>query len=241
MKDSSRDSKEEMSCSVVIPCNNEAANISECINRISDIGSSLEIIVVNDGSKDEIVNIVEAMMQKDKRIHFVSYPKRMGKGYAIRQGFYGAHGDVFIILDADMSVPPEELPKFFNLLNERKADFINGTRMVYKMEDNAMDRTRFIANRIFCSMINWLLDANLTDTLCGTKAFLRKDFQKMHLGKCYWGDFDLLFEAKRLGLSITEQPVNYKSRKTGKSKMNKFKIILQCLSIFLIGIKRFKL
>lgn len=241
MRDSSSDSKKELSCSVVIPCHNEAGNISECISRIPDMGSYLEIIVVNDGSKDGITDIVERMMQGDRRINLVSYPKRMGKGYATRRGFSVALGDVFIILDADMSVAPEELPEFFNLLKERKADFINGTRMVYKMEDDSMDRARFMANRIFCSMINWLLDTNLTDTLCGTKAFLRKDFQKMRLDKCYWGDFDLLFEAKRLGLRITEQPIHYKRRKFGKSKMNKFKIILQCLRIFLIGVKRFKL
>jgi glycosyltransferase involved in cell wall biosynthesis len=232
---------EELSCSVVIPCYNEAANIPECINRIPDMGSHLEIIVVNDGSKDETADIVERMMQEDKRIKFVSYLKRMGKGHAIREGFSLAHGDVFIILDADMSVAPEELPNFFNLFKERKAGFINGTRMIHKMEDNSMDRARFMANRIFCSMINWLLGTKLTDTLCGTKAFLKKDFQKMYLGQCYWGDFDLLFEAKRLNLEIMEEPVHYKSRKAGKSKMNKFKIVIQCLRIFLIGIRRFKL
>ena len=236
-----RDPQEELSCSVVIPCHNEAGNIFQCLNRIPDMGSFLEIIVVNDGSKDETADIVERMMQEDRRINLVSYPKRMGKGYAIREGFSSAHGDVFIILDADMSVAPEELPKLFNFLKEGGADFINGTRMIYKMENGSMDRIRFTANRIFCSMINWLLDTNLTDTLCGTKVFLKKDFQKMHLGKCYWGDCDLLFEAKRLSLKIVEQPIHYKRRKTGKSKMNKFRIILQCLGIFLIGIKRFKL
>jgi glycosyltransferase involved in cell wall biosynthesis len=241
MKNINSDSKEELSCSVVIPCHNEAGNISQCLSRIPDMGSFLEIIVVDDGSKDKTVDIVERMMQGDRRINLVSYPKRMGKGHAIREGFSSAHGDVFIILDADMSVSPEELPKFFNFLKAGGADFINGTRMIYKMENGSMDRIRFTANRIFCSMINWLLDTNLTDTLCGTKAFQKEYFQKMHLGKCYWGDFDLLFEAKRLGLKITEQPVNYKSRKSGKSKMNKFKMILQCLHIFLIGIKRFKL
>jgi glycosyltransferase involved in cell wall biosynthesis len=241
MIDKNSNSKVELSCSIVIPCHNEAANILECVYRIPEIGSNLDIIVIDDGSRDNTSGIVKIIAQSDKRVRLVPYPKRMGKGYAIKQGFAVAQGEVLIILDADMTVAPEELPGFFNLLNEGEVDFVNGTRMIYDRENGAMDQVRFAANKIFCSMINWLLDTKLTDTLCGTKAFLKKDFQKMSLGKCYWGDFDLLFEAKRLGLRIRELPVHYKRRKAGRSKMNKFKIILQCLCIFLIGLKRFKL
>lgn len=234
--------KGEPSCSVIIPCHNEDGNISECLYRIPNMGRFLEIIVVDDGSFDKTAEIVKQAMLKDKRIRLISYPTRKGRGYALRKGFSIAQGDILIILDADMSVMPEELLSFFAYLKGKRGDFINGTRMTYEIEDGAMDNLRFIGNKIFCFLINWLLNLKLTDTMCGSRAFYKNDYQNMNLGSyCYWGDIDLLFEAKRLGLKIVELPIHYKKRKAGKSKMNKLKIIMQSLYIFLIGVKKFKL
>jgi SAM-dependent methyltransferase len=210
----------QLSCSVVIPCHNEEGNIVECIRRVPDMGSWTEIIVVDDGSKDQTRRRVQEVMETDSRVRLIAFDQNQGKAHAVRAGFAAARGDVLMILDADMAVMPEELPKFFKPLQKGTADFVNGTRLVYPMQGRAMKLANFLGNKAFCFLVSWVLRQRVSDTLCGTKALFKRDYVRMPLsGKERWGDFDLLFGAARLKLRILEIPVHYQERRAGTSKM----------------------
>lgn len=209
-----------LSCSVVIPCHNEADNIQECLRRVPNVGAWTEIVVVDDGSTDETCQRVKETMTTDCRVRLVVLEKNLGKAHAVRAGFQAANGDVLMILDADMAVTPEELAKFLIPLQDGTADFVNGTRLIYPMQGKAMKVANFLGNKGFCFLASKVIRQRVSDTLCGTKAFLKRDFARMPFGGTErWGDFDLLFGAARLKLRILEIPVHYTERRAGKSKM----------------------
>ncbi len=210
-----------LSCSVIIPCHNEEGNISECIRRVPNMGAGTEIIVVDDGSTDETRKRVWELMSGDPRVRLIASDRNQGKADAVRAGCDAAEGDVLIILDADMAVMPEELPKFLKPLQNGSADFVNGTRLVYPMQGKAMKLSNFLGNKAFCYLTSWVIRQRVSDTLCGTKVFFKRDYSLMPLkGKERWGDFNLLFGAARLRLRILEIPVHYQERRQGKSKMH---------------------
>ena len=209
-----------LSCSVIIPCHNEQENICECVSRVPKMGEWTEIIVVDDGSTDGTTERVKGIMRSDSRVRLIVIEKNRGKANAVRVGFAAARGDVLMILDADMAVAPEELPKFFKPLQHGSADFVNGTRLVYPMQGKAMKVANFWGNKAFCYLASWALRQRVSDTLCGTKALFRRDYLQIPLDENErWGDFDLLFGAARLKLRILEVPVHYQERRAGKSKM----------------------
>lgn len=210
-------------CSIVIPCYNEAENIREAIQRIPDMGKKTEIIVVNDGSKDDTARIVQEMQKDSPNLKLIDYQPNKGKGYAVKQGFEAATQEILMILDADMTVPPEELERFFLLLNKGLCDFVNGTRMMYPMQEQAMRFLNLLGNKVFSLILSFITGQTLTDTLCGTKAFYKKDLGQMQLGLDKWGDYDLLFGAAKMGHRIMEIPVHYKARTAGESKMKTFR------------------
>ncbi len=220
-----------LGCSVVIPCYNEAANIKDAICRIPAMGKETEIIVVNDGSIDKTVAIVEQLKQDHPNLRLIDYSSNKGKGYAVKQGFDAASQEVLMILDADISTLPEELPRFFNLLNSGKCDFVNGTRMIYPMQNKAMRFLNLLGNKFFSFLMTFIVGQQLTDTLCGTKALYKKDYQYITMGRDKWGDFDLLFGAAKLGCRIMEVPVHYKNRTQGESKMKAFRHALLLLCV----------
>jgi hypothetical protein len=208
------------SCSVIIPCHNEAENIAECVRRVPAMGTWTEIIVVDDGSTDGTKDKVQDVLNSDPRVRLIILEKNRGKAAAVRAGFGAAHGDILMILDADMAVSPEELPKFLIPLQDGTADFVNGTRLIYPMQGKAMRVANFLGNKGFCFLASKVLRQRVSDTLCGTKAFFRRDYEQMPIGgRERWGDFDFLFGAARLKLRILELPVHYSERRAGKSKM----------------------
>jgi len=218
-----RRARKPLTCSVIVPCYNEASNIQDCLRRIPRMGSFTEVIVVDDGSSDDTAALVQAELNPAVTIRLVSYKPNRGKGHAVRVGFDNAVGDVLMILDADMAVMPEELPRFLQLMEDGVADFVNGTRVIYPMEAKSMPVLNYFGNKCFSIILSWIMRQRVSDTLCGTKAILRKDYKKIRLRDASWGDFDLLFGAARLGLKMRELPVHYKVRKGGESKMKAFK------------------
>jgi len=218
-------------CSVIIPCYNEEDNIEEAVNRVPRMGAKTEVIVVDDGSTDGTRRKVEKMIEEGKDIKLVRYAKNAGKGYAVQKGFENAQEDIIMILDADMSVLPEELPLFFDLLNKGLCDFVNGTRMLYPMEAQAMRFLNLFGNKVFSLMLTFISGQHLTDTLCGTKALFKKDFKYIKMGSDKWGDYDLIFGAAKMGLRIMEMPVHYCARKADLSKMKTFSHGIHLLKI----------
>lgn len=228
--------RNRLSCSVIIPCYNESDNIRECIERVPKMGTFTEILVVDDGSTDSSVVKVKELKSTYPNVSLISYSPNKGKGFAVKSGFDNARGDVLIVLDADMTVEPEELPRFFHLIEDGKAEFVNGTRMIYPREKESMKILNFIGNKIFGIILSLIMGQRNTDTLCGTKALRKKDYLFMKMGACKWGDFDLLFEASKLKLKMLEMPVHYKKRLAGRSKMMPLRHGWQLLKICWKGI-----
>jgi SAM-dependent methyltransferase len=221
---------EVRSATIVIPARNERGNIEAAVKRIPRFVESLEIIFVEGHSRDgtwtEIERVVEAYPDRDiKAVQQLGN----GKGDAVFAGFEIARGDVLIILDADLTVPPEQLPKFWDAIRLGKGEFANGTRLVYPMEDQAMRLLNLVANKVFSILFTWLLSQRFTDTLCGTKAMLRSDYARLRAGRTYFGDFDpfgdfdLIFGASKLGLKTVEIPIRYASRTYGETQISRLR------------------
>jgi len=155
-------------------------------------------------------------------LKLIDYSPNKGKGNAVKMGFEAATEEVIMILDADMTVAPEELPRFFHPLNRGLCQFVNGTRLIYPREGQSMRFLNQLGNRTFCLLMSFIIGQTLSDTLCGTKALYKKDFKNIKMGLDKWGDFDLLFGAAKAYSRILEIPVHYKSRKSGESKMKSF-------------------
>ncbi len=225
-----------LGCSVIIPCHNEEGNIEDAIKRVPKMGKETEIIVINDGSTDKTADKVRAIQKQYSYLKLIDYSPNKGKGFAVKSGFDAATQEVLMILDADMAVPPEELPRFFEPLNKGICQFVNGSRMVYPMEGQAMRTLNLFGNKLFALLMTFITGQNLTDTLCGTKAFYKKDYAFMEMGIDKWGDFDLLFGGAKLGCKMVEVPVHYQERKAGKSKMKTFQhgchLLMACIRGF---------
>ncbi len=226
----------DYSVSVIVPCYNEAGNIEECIRRVPRMGRSTEVIVVDDGSQDDTAARVRPGLNPAVEVRKLSYKSNRGKLNAVRAGFEAARGDILMILDADMTVPPEDLPYFYIPLSEGQADFINGTRLIYPMATGSMKFQNFFGNKLFGILMSWLTELRLSDTLCGTKAFFREDYHSFSIGHDPWGDFDWLFGAAQSTCKVLEVPIHYEERRAGQSKMKALRhtwaLLKACRSAF---------
>ncbi len=235
--------RERPSVSVVIPCRNEAGNVDDAVARVPEMGRHTEILFVDGDSTDGTVERIEAAIERHRGSRDIRLihqtprgpsgapaedPDRMlrlGKGDAVRKGFAAAAGDIVMILDADLTVAPEDLPRFVEVLEEGRARFVNGSRLVYPMEEESMRFLNLCGNKAFSLAFTWLLGQPIKDTLCGTKVLSRMDYERIAANRAYFGDFDpfgdfdLLFGAARLGLPLVDMPVRYARRTAGVSKV----------------------
>jgi SAM-dependent methyltransferase len=218
----------DVSVSVVVPCRNEAGNIESAVERIPQMGNHTEIIFCDDRSDDGTADEVRRMqaLHPEKDIRLLEGPG-ICKAENVWTGFRAAQGDVLMILDADLTVMPEELPVFLRALVNRRGEFVNGSRLVYPMQQGAMKLANLLGNKFFGMLFSYLLDQRIKDTLCGTKVLWRKDWLRMesNLGtwglKDLWGDYELLFGAAKLQLDVVEVPVRYQERIHGVTKMTR--------------------
>ena len=220
---------EEHTVTIVVPARNEKGNIESAITRTPAFGTFQEFIFIEGGSKDgtyeEVLRVQERY--RDKRIVAMKQSGK-GKGNAVREAFAAATGDVLMILDADLTMPPEDLHKYYEALVSNKGEFINGCRLVYPMEGQAMRFLNLLANKFFDVLFTYLLGQNLKDTLCGTKVLFKKDYEHIISNRKYFGDFDpfgdfdLLFGASKLNLKIVEMPIRYRDRMYGETQIKRF-------------------
>jgi glycosyltransferase involved in cell wall biosynthesis len=219
------------SVSIIIPARNESGNIENAITRMPSFAKSQEIIFVEGNSTDDTWARMEEMAVKYSSSHNIILARQPGKGKydAVKKGFEIARGDILMILDADLTVPPEDLPKFYDAINSGKGDFINGCRLVYQMEKQAMRLLNLFGNKFFSLAFTWLLEQRFKDTLCGTKVMFRSDYEKLVTNRHYFGDFDpfgdfdLIFGAHKLNLHIVEIPIRYRERTYGETNISRFK------------------
>ncbi len=238
---------QDYTVSVVIPCKNEKGNIEAAVKRTPQMGKFTELIFVDgnsvDGTLDEIKRVAKKYPDKSISIHV---QKGKGKADAVRLGFDYAIGDILMILDADLTAAPEELPKFYYALVQNKGECINGSRLVYDMEHGAMRLLAFFANFFFGRLISWLLSQRVKDTLCGTKVLWKEDYNAIARSRSYFGkfdpfgDFDLLFGAAKMNLKIVDIPVHYKDRTYGTTQIRKFYCLWILLAMCAIATKKFK-
>lgn len=238
----------EYSVSVVIPCRNEKGNIENAVKRVSRLGLNTEIIFIEKGSSDgtyEEIERVAKLYADRKNIRYIK-GKIDTKRDKVRQAFEAAQGEVLMILDADLTVQPEDLPKFYKAIASNRGEFINGTRLVYPLEDQSMRFFNILGNKFFSIMFSWLLGQSIKDTLCGTKVLFKSDYDKIATGRSYFGDFDpfgdfdLLFGAAKLNLKIIEMPVRYQARTYGKTNIQRWKHGWILLKMTLFAVRKIK-
>jgi glycosyltransferase involved in cell wall biosynthesis len=242
-----KEDRNTTTCSVVVPCRNEEGNIENLVKRMPDMGKHTEIVFVEGHSQDETLaecyRVQKSYHDKDIKI-MVQDGK--GKADAVRKGFQEAKGDVLMILDADLTIPPESLPKFFEAIASGKGELVIGSRLVYQMEKEAMRTLNLLGNKFFSTMFTYLLDQRIRDTLCGTKVLLRRDYEKIVEGRSHFGDFDpfgdfdLLFGAAKLNLQIVEIPIRYRERTYGSTQIDRFRHGWLLLKMTAFAMKKIK-
>ncbi len=215
---------------ILVPCKNEEGNISPLVKRIPNFAKSIQLIFINDKStdktKEKVNNEILLNSRKNLIIEMVT-SKGNGKGAAVREGMKIAKGEICMVLDADMTVLPEDLPQFYNAIINGYGNFINGTRLVYSLEDQSMRLFNILGNLLFARLFTFILDQKITDTLCGTKVFWKKDWLKFEemrnkLGDIdVWGEYNLLFGASYYSIKIIDLPIRYYERLEGITKMKK--------------------
>jgi len=242
------DKKTKPSFSVIVPARNEAGTIEKIVQQIPELGEFTEIIFVEghsgDNTMEEIKRVAEKYQGK-KRIKY-AIQKGKGKGDAVRLGFEIAEGDILAIYDADMTVPPDELSKFYSALIGGRGDFINGSRLVYPMEKLSMRTLNFVGNKFFSLAFSWLLGQRIKDTLCGTKVLWKKDYLAIERGRQWFGefdpfgDFDLLFGAAKLNLKIIDLPVHYRERTYGTTNIDRWRHGWLLLKMVVFAMRKIK-
>lgn len=220
---------QQYSVSIVVPARNEKGNIENAVKRTPAFGTHQEFVFIEGHSADktyeEMLRVKEAYPDKDIKVMRQS---GKGKGNAVREAFEASKGEILMILDADLTMPPEELPKFYDALRYNKGEFINGSRLVYPMDKNAMRFLNLLGNKFFGMFFTYLLGQRLKDTLCGTKVLYKKDYDQITRNRHYFGDFDpfgdfdLIFGAAKLNLKITEIIIRYRDREYGSTQINRF-------------------
>ena len=239
--------QKDFSTAILIPCRNEKGNIAAAVERIPDFGNHQEIFFVDghstDGTPDEIQRVIKE--HPDRDIKYMVQDGQ-GKGDAVRKGFAVANGDILMILDADLTMPPEDLPKFYRAIVEDQGEFINGCRLVYPMEKQAMRFLNLLGNKFFSMMFSWLLSQRFKDTLCGTKVLFRRDYERIRANRAYFGefdpfgDFDLIFGAVKQNLKVIEIPIRYKDRTYGSTNISRFSHGWLLLKMTLFAYKKIK-
>ncbi len=234
------------SVSVVIPARNEAGNVAAIFARVPELGSATQLVFVEGGSTDNTYEMIERTMAAYPAQSSLLRQSGSGKGDAVRLGFAHSSGDILIILDSDLTVAPEDLPKFVEVLISGKADFVNGCRLVYPMEGQAMRFLNLVANKFFSMAFSWLLGQPVKDTLCGTKALWRTDYEAIARNRADFGDFDpfgdfdLLFGAAKLHLKIRDLPVRYRDRVYGTTNIRRWTHGVLLLKMTLFAAKKLK-
>jgi ubiquinone/menaquinone biosynthesis C-methylase UbiE len=233
--------------SVMIPARNESGNIKAIFERVPKMGRETELVFVEGHSKDNTFEMIQQEMKAHTSTSSLLFQQTgVGKADAVRLGFSKATGDILMILDADLTVPPEDLPRFYEALVSGKGEFINGVRLVYPMEQEAMRMLNLLGNKLFSLAFSWILGQPIKDTLCGTKVLWKRDYHQIAANRSYFGDFDpfgdydLIFGAAKLNLKILDLPIRYRERTYGSTNISRWKHGLLLLRMVILAARWIK-
>jgi SAM-dependent methyltransferase len=225
-----RSDKQKPLVSVIVPARNEAGNIDQIFQRAPELGGGTELVFVEGHSQDNTYETIEQVRARHPERRCQLWRQTgVGKGNAVRLGFARAQGEVLMILDADLTVPPEDLPRILDVLLSGKGELVNGVRLVYPMQKQAMRYLNLVGNKFFSLAFTWLMGQPVKDTLCGTKALFKTDYELIAANREYFGDFDpfgdfdLLFGAAKLNLKIVDLPIRYRDRTYGDTNIQRWK------------------
>ncbi len=239
--------REDCMVSVIVPARNESGNIAQIFERVPEMGAGTELIFVEGHSKDDTYQAVVREIASRRGCTAKLFRQQgKGKGDAVRMGFAEATGGVFMILDADLTVPPEDLPRFYEVWRSGKGEFVNGVRLVYPMEHGAMRFFNFLGNKFFSLAFRWLLSQSIKDTLCGTKVLSREKYEMIAANRSYFGDFDpfgdfdLIFGAAKYNLKIVDLPVRYGERTYGETNIQRWSHGWLLLRMVILAMRRMK-
>lgn len=235
------------SVSVIVPARNEAGNIEDIMRRVPELGDGTELVFVEGHSTDNTAETIKKMMARypHRKCQFYEQSGK-GKGDAVRLGFEAAQGDILMILDADLTVPPEDLVRFYNAIVGARGEFINGVRLVYPLEEQSMRFFNILGNKFFSLAFSWLLGQPIKDTLCGTKVLWKRDYESIAANRDYFGkfdpfgDFDLLFGAAKLNFKIAEIPIRYRSRTYGSTNIDRWRHGWLLIKMVIFAARRIK-
>lgn len=237
----------DYSVSVIIPARNESGHMKGVIKKIPKFGKKQELIFVEGHSKDDTYEVIKGEIDKNKKVKaFLYKQKGKGKGDAVRLGFSKAKNELLMILDADLTVDPIELPKFYEAVKKGKGELVMGSRLIYPMEKQAMRTLNILGNKFFSWAFSFLLDQKVKDTLCGTKVLLRDNYKKIEKNRSLFGDFDpfgdydLIFGSAKLNLKIIEIPIRYKERTYGTTNISRFRHGFLLLQMVFFAAKKLK-
>jgi hypothetical protein len=243
----SSDEQDHPSVSIIVPARNEEGNIPLLFQRLPDFGADFEMVFVEGHSMDGTYDVIAKEMRAHPSISCqLLRQDGIGKGDAVRAGFDRAKGDILMILDADLTVPPEDLPRFYDVLRSRKGEFANGVRLVYPMHEKAMQFLNLLGNKFFSLLFSWLMGQPIKDTLCGTKALRRGDYEIIASNRAYFGefdpfgDFDLLLGAARQNRKIVDIPIRYRERTYGSTNISRWRHGLLLLKMAWVAARRLK-
>ncbi|HUU04613.1 MAG TPA: glycosyltransferase [Patescibacteria group bacterium] len=247
IKPGKKEGEQKRSVSIIVPARNEAGNIKEIFARTPEMGKWTELVFVEGHSRDDTHAAIqrEIELQPQRRCQLLQQAG-IGKGDAVRLGFEHASGDIFMILDADLTVPPEDLPRFYQALTSGQGELINSVRLVYPMEKQAMRYLNFLGNKFFSLAFSMLLGQPIKDTLCGTKVLSRENYLQIKKNRAYFGDFDpfgdfdLIFGAAKLNLKIIDLPIRYRERVYGQTNIQRWKHGWLLLKMVAVAASRIK-
>ncbi len=236
------------SLSVVVPMRNEEGNVAAALSRIPALGCRTEVIFVEGNSRDKTWEVLQRAVTEYKGPLQLKLCRQPGKGKwdAVHHGFKQATGDILVIQDGDLTAPPEDLPKFFDVLCAGTAEFANGSRLVYPMENQAMRFLNMLGNHFFANALSFVLSQRIKDSLCGTKMMARGDYERLlkrlpELGDFDpFGDFNLLFGSALMGLRIRDVPVRYKNRTYGETNISRFRHGWILLQMTFFGLRKIR-
>lgn len=239
---------ERPSLSIIIPARNERGNIQPLLERLPSLETRTEVILVEGHSADDTWPEIERAVARGKPgVTLVALQQPgIGKNDAVRVGMSRATHEVAVILDADLSVAPEQLAFFYEAYRTGIGDFVNGSRLVYPMEGEAMRFLNKIANVFFAKALSATLGVRLTDSLCGTKLIALHDVRRIQRWRADFGDFDpfgdfeLLFPAAVLCLGIVDVPIRYRARTYGTTNIQRFRDGLRLLRMTWLALLRIK-
>ena len=233
--------------SVIVPARNEEGNIARIFERVPRMGAGTELIFVEGNSKDDTYGTIEREIPRHPNVNARLFKQPgKGKGDAVRVGFAKATGQLLMILDADLTVPPEDLPRFYRAWRSGQAEFVNGVRLVYPMEERAMRFFNLLANRFFSWAFTWLLGQSVKDTLCGTKVLSKSHYEMIAANRAYFGeldpfgDFDLLFGAAHYNLKFVDLPIRYRDRTYGDTNIQRWRHGVLLLRMVLLASRKLK-